>query len=573
MRGVKKDEALAVFERLERGPEAESSGGGALPRDDGLLRTLCSRILEVVVRRVADADPLAAAARVQALRMAHPGETAAELVERLIKAKCGQTAAIGAATSATSIIPGVGTVLALTAGMAVDISSTLKLHTELVLEIAAARGKRLTEIERSEVILAVTGISSGFGQIGRQAARGLSGKTGELAARKWLSKALPVIGVAASAGTNVLSTYIIGRRADTYFNRGPEQMGNWKDNLRAISGVDEQKIAAWVAESTGSLGRAVSLTGQTFAAGGAKGAAAVAGGAGRAARLMGAAGVKSLGKVRQAAGIILGAGQTAASFITGSATKSPGSFSTKKKSGKPEPTFAPVGVDRECGERFIQKALACGASLAGIASVQALAASGSYARGERIKCAVKGKSLLVLALAADERWPEFDWWDSRPGATPGNRRLAEIMEQVVHWSGAEETVQSRALPYNLRKGGVLLKEAAILAGLGTIGKNNLLITPAFGPRVRLRAIFIDRELAQTGPAEANFCEPCDRPCCRACPQGAFAGGVFDRSLCSIQMRSDRLGGATATGVRGANFAGAPVKYCRACELACPVGTP
>ena len=306
MRGVKKDEALAVFERLEQGPEAKAAGDSDLPPDDGFVRKISGRILEFVVEQVADADPAAAVASVKALQADHPGETAPELVERLIKAKCGKTASIGAATSATSIIPGIGTVLALTAGMAVDVSSTLKLHTELVLEIAEAHGKRLTDSERSEVILAVTGISSGIGQIGRQAVRGLSGKTGGLAARKWLSKALPVIGVAASAGTNVLSTYIIGQRADTYFSRGLEAMGDWKDNLRAISGVDEQKIGAWVAENTGS-----------FAC----------------------------------------AGRTATSFIAAGASKALGVFSKKKNSGKPDQAGTQTGVNRENGERIIQKTL------------------------------------------------------------------------------------------------------------------------------------------------------------------------------------------------------------------------
>jgi len=230
------------------------------------------------------------------------------------------------------------------------------------------------------------------------------------------------------------------------------------------------------------------------------------------------------------------------------------------------------GVNRETGEELIRKALECGASLAGIASVEALAASRSYVGREQIKCAVKGKSLLVLALAQDKAWPEFDWWDSQPGGTPGNRRLGEIMDRVMTWLGEEENIESRALPYNVEKGGVFLKGAAILAGLGIIGKNNLLVTPAFGPRVRLRALLVDRELAQTGPVEINLCESCDMPCHRACPRKAFRSRSFDRSLCSIQMRYDRLEREAVAKERGALIDDVPVKFCRACELACPLGS-
>jgi len=222
-------------------------------------------------------------------------------------------------------------------------------------------------------------------------------------------------------------------------------------------------------------------------------------------------------------------------------------------------------VTGEDEARMVQKALDCGASLAGIASVAALAASRSYAGGKRIECAVEGNSLLVLALAQGEQWPEFDWFDRQPGGTPGNRRLVEILNQVVGWL-AEEEIPSRVLPYNIEKGGVFLKGAAILAGLGTIGKNNLLITPAFGPRVRLRAILIRRELAQTGPGEFNPCESCDMLCRRECPQEAFDSGTFDRKRCSIQMRIDKL-------EKGAFYLEAPVKYCRDCELNCRLANP
>jgi len=216
--------------------------------------------------------------------------------------------------------------------------------------------------------------------------------------------------------------------------------------------------------------------------------------------------------------------------------------------------------------RIVQKALDCGASLAGISSVAALVNSRSYAGGQRIECAVKDHSLLVLALAQGAQWPEFDCWDSQPGGTPGNRRLFVIMNQVIDWLAEKEAIHSQALPYNIEKGGVFLKGAAILAGLGTIGKNNLLITPDFGPRVRLRAVLIGRELAQTGPGEFNPCESCDMPCRRECPQKAFESGAFDRKRCSIQMRIDKF-------EKGAAYLDAPVKYCRNCELTCPLANP
>ena len=52
-------------------------------------------------------------------------------------------------------------------------------------------------------------------------------------------------------------------------------------------------------------------------------------------------------------------------------------------------------------------------------------------------------------------------------------------------------VSAYPLPYHVKKGGLFLKDAAVLSGLGIIGKNNLLLHPAWGPRIRLRSILMD----------------------------------------------------------------------------------
>jgi hypothetical protein len=84
-------------------------------------------------------------------------------------------------------------------------------------------------------------------------------KAAERAVAKTALKALPIVGVIASAGTNVLSSYIIGQRADAYFRLGPEAVGTWSDSLRAITGVDERRITRWVAESGKAAGQMVTV--------------------------------------------------------------------------------------------------------------------------------------------------------------------------------------------------------------------------------------------------------------------------------------------------------------------------
>ena len=190
-------------------------------------------------------DPQAASLRVQTLREQNPHASVDELIESAIRQKCLETAAIGALTSGTAIVPGLGTLAAVTMGAAADIGLTMKLQGELILEIAALHDRALTAQEQHNALLAVTGINVGTEklllQAGRRAVQRISGRS----AGKALAKAIPVAGIAASAGTNMLTTYVVGRRSDAYFRLGPHAVGDWTESLRAISGIDERKLATW----------------------------------------------------------------------------------------------------------------------------------------------------------------------------------------------------------------------------------------------------------------------------------------------------------------------------------------
>jgi epoxyqueuosine reductase len=67
---------------------------------------------------------------------------------------------------------------------------------------------------------------------------------------------------------------------------------------------------------------------------------------------------------------------------------------------------------------------------------------------------------------------------------------------------------------------------AIDAGLGELGRNGLLITQKYGPRVRLCKVITDMPLVPDGPAEIGvqqFCEVCGL-CAKNCPSNAIRTG-------------------------------------------------
>jgi epoxyqueuosine reductase len=216
-------------------------------------------------------------------------------------------------------------------------------------------------------------------------------------------------------------------------------------------------------------------------------------------------------------------------------------------------------------ELLLEKARELGAALAGIADAEELRNSPSYKAHGKCNLGKDVGSVIVMALWHPPDKPEMDYWDVLPGKTPGNRRLFEIGTQLNKWLKEEYQIESRILSYTISKGGTFLKDAGALAGLGIIGKNNLLITPEFGPRVRLGALAVNVKLKPSSPLEFNPCHGCEMPCRAACPQDAFSKGEFNLPDCREQMDQDER--STKTGIVPKII----VKYCRECELSCIVG--
>jgi epoxyqueuosine reductase len=213
----------------------------------------------------------------------------------------------------------------------------------------------------------------------------------------------------------------------------------------------------------------------------------------------------------------------------------------------------------------------------------------------------------VIGVEHNADKPELDWWDGK--GTPGNRILIRINNKLSEWIENTFSVKTYKLPYFVEKGGIFLKDMVVMAGLGCIGKNNLVITPGYGPRIRFRALLLDRKAEATGPLEFNPCEGCEQPCRKACPIKAFQNtvysadelgqsilpginGTYDRVTCNVKMEKDIEEAVMAIppgdeeyqevlqaidefeeGVKlkpqGDKRPNYYVKYCRGCELSCP----
>jgi len=104
------------------------------------------------------------------------------------------------------------------------------------------------------------------------------------------------------------------------------------------------------------------------------------------------------------------------------------------------------------------------------------------------------------------------------------------------------------------------KHAAFLAGLGSFGHNNVLLTPEFGPRVRFTSIFTSAKITPDPIKIKDICIHC-LLCVKNCPVGAIPKtGKFppplDKKRCAI---------------RSAKLRDEYRSPCGICIKVCPVG--
>jgi len=77
-----------------------------------------------------------------------------------------------------------------------------------------------------------------------------------------------------------------------------------------------------------------------------------------------------------------------------------------------------------------------------------------------------------------------------------------------------------------------LKTAAVKCGLGCQGKNTLLVTPTYGPRVRLVSVLTTAELDIDEPYRENLCKNCEK-CVLACPAKAIEPYKLKVNKCMV----------------------------------------
>lgn len=123
-----------------------------------------------------------------------------------------------------------------------------------------------------------------------------------------------------------------------------------------------------------------------------------------------------------------------------------------------------------------------------------------------------------------------------------------------------------------------LKTAAVRCGLGCQGKNTLLVTPNYGPRIRLIAVLTNAELDKDKPFTDDLCGDCEK-CIKACPTKALEPYQITITRCLTYAAEQPHAQDVPTDVRQIEKKltrrPTPNSYieCTICIDACPIGKP
>ncbi len=245
-------------------------------------------------------------------------------------------------------------------------------------------------------------------------------------------------------------------------------------------------------------------------------------------------------------------------------------------------------------------AAAHGAPVCGAASVEALETGAreieNVLPGARTTIVLAAPHSRAAIASRNVQVAQFDTIHAYDETARASHAVARWLERAG-WRAAAVPAFipiDMAPPKRGMQGAVDWRGAGVAAGIGGYGESGLLVTPEFGPAVRLGGVVTDAQVAAGAPRAQSPCTRCRR-CIDACPAVALAGGgVIDKRKCGDAIfaggyrawrrfllelleaapdkRRDLLGGQLSLDL-WQNFMTGNYYYCFACQAACPVGRP
>jgi epoxyqueuosine reductase len=146
----------------------------------------------------------------------------------------------------------------------------------------------------------------------------------------------------------------------------------------------------------------------------------------------------------------------------------------------------------------------------------------------------KAKTAIVYLFQLEKLTKEYGHWyvvSLNNFVSSTNKKLIEFLASKRYMAvGINENEYDR----KTLVGKVSFRQLAVLAGLGSIGLNQMLLTPKFGPRIVIGAVFTDASIKPDQPFWEDLCTQYGI-CKNGCPTGAI-DKTFSRFKCKNRRK-------------------------------------
>lgn len=250
-------------------------------------------------------------------------------------------------------------------------------------------------------------------------------------------------------------------------------------------------------------------------------------------------------------------------------------------------------------QKLLSRAKALGADLVGVARVEPLVEAGTILH-EPLQGA---RSAIVLGVrqsfaALDSPIIQMAQHDTMYAYSKVDGTCHALVRTLEDAGFASIAIPS-SLPIDMGEqikgmlGEVDHRRVAVEAGLGVYGRNNLLVTEKYGPRVRLATVLTTASIPPNRPLRRKLCDECGQ-CAEACPVDALhEPGRTDKQACGRTVFEYGLRGVMRFGFKWIepdeemkkellkgqalrelwqNFMTGMYYTCFACQAACSVGS-
>ncbi|MFX0069138.1 MAG: 4Fe-4S double cluster binding domain-containing protein [Candidatus Hodarchaeota archaeon] len=151
-----------------------------------------------------------------------------------------------------------------------------------------------------------------------------------------------------------------------------------------------------------------------------------------------------------------------------------------------------------------------------MSDAKSIVVMGFHVWDDMLELAVRKEEKQIIQRQLTQSWKWI-----YPGYFPLKVLSLEIKNHI-------EKIGFKAVHFNDASG----KRLAQLAGLGSFGKNTLIINPIYGPWIRFATILTNAEMAEDNPFDRDLCGDC-KACIEECPVGALTPYKLDDAKCLV----------------------------------------